>query len=112
MKILSAGQIAQIDAITCDEQHVTSSDLMDRAAHAVFLELKKRYHNMANQHFTIICGKGNNGGDGLVLARILDDNLAEVKIYLIKSADYTSNNLINQKRFLIKGFNFLLKQMI
>lgn len=106
MKILSAAQIAQIDAITCEEQHIASSDLMDRAAHTVFLELKKRYQNMANQHFTIICGKGNNGGDGLVLARILDDNLAEVNIYLVKSADYSSNNLINQKKISDKRIQF------
>lgn len=109
MKILSAPQIAQVDTITCEQQQITSTGLMDRAANAIFLALKKQYGNIAHRHFTIICGKGNNGGDGLAIARMLDDNLADVKIYLLKSANYSSDNLINQKKVSSKLIQYFVE---
>ncbi|UIR57369.1 NAD(P)H-hydrate dehydratase [Sphingobacterium sp. SRCM116780] len=98
MKILSAKQMADVDRATCEEQQITSVDLMERAAHTVFLALKQRYSDLTQQHFTILCGKGNNGGDGLVLARLLDACLADVQVYLWQADRYSADNLLNQQR--------------
>lgn len=69
MKILSAEQIRQVDAETIANEPISSIDLMERAALTCFRRLIKLIP--AAESVTIFCGKGNNGGDGLALARLL-----------------------------------------
>lgn len=98
MKILSAQQINKIDSETLKDQKISGLDLMERAATVVFEEIKKRHPRLEYSTFFIFCGKGNNGGDGLVLARLLDQQQAQVKVYLVDVEDYSADNLANQKR--------------
>lgn len=98
MKILSAQQINKIDSETLKDQKISGIDLMERAATVVFEEIKKRHPRLEYSTFFIFCGKGNNGGDGLVLARLLDQQQAQVKVYLVDVEDYSADNLANQKR--------------
>ncbi|OJZ13935.1 NAD(P)H-hydrate dehydratase [Sphingobacterium sp. 40-24] len=98
MKILSAQQINGIDSETLKDQKISSLDLMERAATVVFEEIKKLHSRLEQSTFYIFCGKGNNGGDGLVLARLLDQQQAQVKVYLVDVKDYSVDNLTNQKR--------------
>lgn len=98
MKILSAQQMNNLDIETLRDQKISSLDLMERAATVVFEEIKKLYPRLECSTFYIFCGKGNNGGDGLVLARLLDQQQAEVKVYLIDVKEYSPDNLFNQKR--------------
>lgn len=69
MKILSASQIKVVDQFTIQNEPVLSIDLMERAAKACVEQLVKLY----DQRYSclIICGPGNNGGDGLAIARLL-----------------------------------------
>ncbi|UQA73628.1 NAD(P)H-hydrate dehydratase [Sphingobacterium siyangense] len=98
MKILSAQQINRIDSETLKDQKISSLDLMERAATVVFEEIKRLHPRLEYSTFFIFCGKGNNGGDGLVLARLLDQQQAQVKVYLVDVEDYSADNLANQKR--------------
>ncbi len=98
MKILSAQQINGIDSETLKDQKISSLDLMERAATVVFEEIKKLHSRLEQSTFYIFCGKGNNGGDGLVLARLLGQQQAQVKVYLVDVKDYSVDNLTNQKR--------------
>ncbi|WP_333621691.1 NAD(P)H-hydrate dehydratase [Sphingobacterium multivorum] len=98
MKILSAQQINGIDSETLKDQKISSLDLMERAATVVFEEIKKLHSRLEQSTFYIFCGKGNNGGDGLVLARMLGQQQAQVKVYLVDVKDYSVDNLTNQKR--------------
>lgn len=68
MQILSAKQIRELDRFTIGNAPIASIDLMERAAKAVFSELLA---SEPHRHVSILCGKGNNGGDGLALARML-----------------------------------------
>ena len=71
-KILNKAQILEHDKITIERQGISSIDLMERAAGECVKHLEKIIKN----HFRkihIVCGKGNNGGDGLVIARILSE---------------------------------------
>lgn len=106
MKILTAQQMMHADVMTCNEQQITSLDLMEKAAQAVFAALKIKYPDLTKQHFTVICGKGNNGGDGLVLARLLDAHLVDVMVYVIRSEVYTHDNSSNQARLSAKQIHF------
>ncbi|WET67555.1 NAD(P)H-hydrate dehydratase [Sphingobacterium sp.] len=98
MKILSAQQMHRVDGETLEDQKISSLDLMERAATVVFEEIKKLHPRLEHSTFFIFCGKGNNGGDGLVLARLLDQQQAQVKVYLMDVEDYSADNLANQKR--------------
>src|SRR5690606_20135872 len=66
MKILSAIQMKQADAHTTVRQQISSLDLMERASNAIFEQLTADFKDFKGS-FTILCGAGNNGGDGLAL---------------------------------------------
>ena len=84
MKIFSAAQIKSWDAYTVSHEAIASIDLMERAATACFNWLVK--NNFVQQPIHIFCGKGNNGGDGLALARLLTLHHFKAKVYVLQSA--------------------------
>ncbi|MBL7741806.1 MAG: NAD(P)H-hydrate dehydratase [Chitinophagaceae bacterium] len=69
MKILNAEDIRLWDQYTIQHEPVSSIDLMERAAGKCVEWLEE--HIRGDIHYTIFCGKGNNGGDGLAIARML-----------------------------------------
>ncbi|MBL7745649.1 MAG: NAD(P)H-hydrate dehydratase [Chitinophagaceae bacterium] len=69
MKILNAEDIRLWDQYTIQHEPISSIDLMERAAGKCVDWLEG--HTYGDIHYTIFCGKGNNGGDGLAIARML-----------------------------------------
>jgi len=69
MEILSAEQIRAWDEYTMKQEPIASIDLMERAAASCLSWLET--NGYLDRQFSIYCGKGNNGGDGLALARML-----------------------------------------
>ena len=88
MKIFNAPQIKELDIYTLQEQKITSAQLMERAADKCATWLRNKYP--IHTHFTIFCGLGNNGGDGLVIARILLAHQYKVTVYVVKHSPNTS----------------------
>ena len=80
MKIFSAAQLKQWDAFTVENEPISSVDLMERAATACCKWLIGK--NFGTFHFHIFCGKGNNGGDGLAIARMLIEHKCLVTVYI------------------------------
>jgi ADP-dependent NAD(P)H-hydrate dehydratase / NAD(P)H-hydrate epimerase len=71
-KILSAEEMREVDRQTTEKYGIPSILLMENAAHAVANVIKEKFcGSVAGKSFLILCGKGNNGGDGAALARIL-----------------------------------------
>lgn len=70
MKILNSGQIKILDQETIAIQNISSWQLMERASEAVTNAILDKIKGQ-QPTFSIFCGKGNNGGDGLAIARIL-----------------------------------------
>jgi len=68
-KIISANQTKQADQYTIENEPILSIDLMERASNA-FVDAIETHLN-PNKSIAVICGTGNNGGDGLAVARIL-----------------------------------------
>lgn len=92
--ILNASQIRAWDAFTIENEPVKSVDLMERSALACFHWLEIR--DLTSRSFHIFCGKGNNGGDGLALGRILLQAGALVELHVLTSenmgtADFQCN---------------------
>ncbi|PIQ46908.1 MAG: bifunctional ADP-dependent NAD(P)H-hydrate dehydratase/NAD(P)H-hydrate epimerase [Cytophagales bacterium CG12_big_fil_rev_8_21_14_0_65_40_12] len=81
IKILSAEQIRQWDEFTIQKEPVSSIDLMERASAAFVQEFTKRVTSDAS--IEVICGPGNNGGDGFAIARMLQLQGFRVKCFLI-----------------------------
>ncbi len=71
MKLFTVKQIAEIDKFTIENEPIKSIDLMERAAQRLFDYLFYEDINFITSSVCIVCGHGNNGGDGLALARHL-----------------------------------------
>lgn len=71
MKILTAGQMAEVDRLTSKIYGVPSILLMECAGRSVAEELAREQPRLARERVLVFCGRGNNGGDGLVAARHL-----------------------------------------
>ena len=82
MKLLTAQQIHEWDAYTIANEPVSSIDLMERAAEACTDFILQT--DLYGKSFKIFCGKGNNGGDGLAIARQLINKGNTVNTYIIE----------------------------
>lgn len=97
MKILSSEQIRNVDEYTIRNEPIRSIDLMERAAKAFTRWFTTRFS--PKYQVTVICGAGNNGGDGLAVARMLNEKNYKVSVYAIrKSASASDDFKINEKR--------------
>ncbi|MUP45787.1 NAD(P)H-hydrate dehydratase [Gramella sp. BOM4] len=94
MKILSAKQLSEADKISMEKQNITSEELMERAASLVFEEIHKRLGS-APIPIKVFCGIGNNGGDGLVVARKLIEHGYEVKVFIVNYSDKRSEDFLS-----------------
>jgi NAD(P)H-hydrate epimerase len=83
MKLLTAAEIRAWDKFTIENEPVTSTELMERASLA-FCEWFMSKHVSTNHPVQIFCGNGNNGGDGLVIARMLSDRMYDVHVYILR----------------------------
>lgn len=79
-KILTSAQAKELDRITMTNQNISSYDLMERAVNVLFNKIRDLY-DIANNHFVIFAGCGNNGGDALGIARKLTENKVDTKVY-------------------------------
>ncbi|MFP5438047.1 MAG: NAD(P)H-hydrate dehydratase [Bacteroidia bacterium] len=85
MKIFETKNIRKADETTISAQNITSYELMERAAGEAFLWIKKRFPDKETT-FHVFCGRGNNGGDGLVIARLLHQDHYPVKVDVVDAA--------------------------
>lgn len=89
MRVCSSSEMHMIDALASEKFNIPTIVLMENAASACISEIK--HFNS----FTVICGKGNNGGDGLAISRRLIGMDKDVKIYLAMGDAYSGDALIN-----------------
>ncbi len=110
MKILTSEQIRKIDAETIAREGIPSLELMKRAATAFYHFFTKRYTNK-NSAVVIFAGVGNNGGDALVVARLLHKSGYPVKAYMVEFSNrYTEDCAHNIRR--MKAENISYKKII
>jgi ADP-dependent NAD(P)H-hydrate dehydratase / NAD(P)H-hydrate epimerase len=90
MKIFTCSQVREIDRFTIENEPVSSAGLMERAAGRLFDWLKRRYERL--RPFVIFVGPGNNGGDGLVLARLFREAGFETAVYYVSFTDKVTDD--------------------
>ncbi|MDB5226799.1 MAG: bifunctional ADP-dependent NAD(P)H-hydrate dehydratase/NAD(P)H-hydrate epimerase [Bacteroidota bacterium] len=84
IKILNTEQIRKVDQYTIQHEPVSAILLMERAAKAFVKQFEKDYSDK-NIHKYVICGSGNNGGDGLAIARLLLNRSHKVTVFIFSS---------------------------
>lgn len=96
INLLTSTQIREAEQFTIANQPIASIDLMERAAEA-FLSDFKKYYPDRRLIISVLCGQGNNGGDGLAIARLLHlDGYRFISVCLVnfqakESEDYSKN---------------------
>ena len=96
MKFFTTDQIRLLDQYTIEHEPITSIDLMERAADALYREFIGNFPYQ--QPVCILAGQGNNGGDALALARILLKSGFEVSVQLVYSDKLSTDCETNRKR--------------
>ena len=100
MKIFSKAQIYEGDKLTAKKQNISSTELMERAGTQIFNWLHIRMQG-AQVPIHVFCGIGNNGGDGLVVARHLHQHGYNVHIYVVDYSKKRSDDfLVNHDRIM------------
>lgn len=100
MKIISARQIKELDQATIAEQQIEKIELMERAAITFVDWFINKYPNK-NRLVQIICGNGDNGGDGMAIGRLLKYLNYKVQMYeLTLSAKNSIGFLVNREQIL------------
>lgn len=82
MKILTAAEMREVDRLTTEKYGVPGLTLMESAGKSVADFIQLQFPNLNRRRILVLCGKGNNGGDGFVTARHLQHNGASVSAYL------------------------------
>lgn len=96
MKIFNTSQVRALDAVTITNEPITSIDLMERAADAVFNAFIETFE--LNRPVFILAGPGNNGGDALALARKLLKINVETSVVLLSSSGLSADCEVNKNR--------------
>lgn len=96
MKILSAPQIKECDQTTI-RTGISSIQLMEKAANACASWIVNNMKNI--KKVQVFCGKGNNGGDGFAVARLLYEKAIDVEVYIDRDKqDFSEDAKINYKK--------------
>lgn len=91
MNILSSSQIRTVDALTIERQTISSIDLMERAAERCTAIISREIP--CETELVVCCGKGNNGGDGLAIARLLKTRGYDaITVVLVHHTEHFSND--------------------
>ena len=78
MRVVTASQMRELDRRATEELGIPSLLLMENAGLQAVLEMERSFSRLRAGRVAVVCGKGNNGGDGLVVARHLFDRGTEI----------------------------------
>src|SRR3954465_13156083 len=96
MRVLSAAQMREADRRTTDDIGIPSLVLMENAGRQAVAAMEAMYSDLLDRQVAVLCGRGNNGGDGFVIARTLVQRGADVAVFLIGSvADVRGDARVN-----------------
>ena len=96
MRILNAAQMREADRRTIEDIGISSLVLMENAGRQVVAALEAAYESRLNGRVAVLCGRGNNGGDGFVVARTLIQRGVDTAVFVIGTiADVRGDARVN-----------------
>ena len=95
MRLLTSDQARFLDHVSMEQFGISSIDLMKNAGKRIASKAKEMLNEYANPTILIVCGKGNNGGDGYAAASILHNDSLSVMIHsMATEKDITNESLV------------------
>ena len=85
MRVLNTAQMREADRRTIEEIGIPSVVLMENAGRQVVAALEATFDDLRQRRVAVLCGHGNNGGDGFVVARTLRQREIEAAVFLVGS---------------------------
>jgi NAD(P)H-hydrate epimerase len=83
MRVLNTQQMREADRRTIDEIGIPAIVLMENAGRQAVAAMEAAFEDLATSHVGVLCGRGNNGGDGFVVARTLVQRGVETSVFLL-----------------------------
>jgi ADP-dependent NAD(P)H-hydrate dehydratase / NAD(P)H-hydrate epimerase len=100
MKVLTAAQMREADRLTTERYGIPGIELMENAGTAIAEFMREKFGDLASRKIAVLCGKGNNGGDGMVVARLLKDFGSDPHVYLFANPGSVEGDAaVNLKRW-------------
>ncbi len=110
MKLLTGTQMKALDRQAIDEYGIPSLELMENAGNQIVSSMFEWNESLAEKRITIVCGKGNNGGDGMVVARLLHEKNVPLEVFCLAEAEACSEETKQQIQ-LLKQNNIDVKHL-
>src|SRR3977135_3573066 len=96
MRVLNSAQMREADRRTVDDIGIPSLVLMENAGRQVVAAMEAMHSDLLERRVAVLCGRGNNGGDGFVVARTLIQRGVDVSVFLMgRVADVRGDARIN-----------------
>lgn len=92
MKLVTAETMRLIDRECIDSRGIPGLKLMENAGSGTVVFMEREIGTLSEKRVAVICGRGNNGGDGFVIARLLRERGADVRVFLVGSCDDVSGD--------------------
>lgn len=94
-KACDASQMRALDRAAAEKGGIPGIILMENAALACVAELKKTFSDLTGKSVAVFCGHGNNGGDGLAIARHLHNMGVNVNVFLTSPGEFNGDAAVN-----------------
>src|SRR6188768_626777 len=98
MIVVTSAQMRELDRLTIHKYGTPSLTLMERAGEGIAAAILQRFARAAKKGVLIIAGKGNNGGDGFVVARLLKKKRIPCEVVLLARQDELSPDAAHNLR--------------
>src|SRR3954465_279054 len=85
LRVLNSAQMREADRRTIEDIGIPSLVLMENAGRQAVAAMEAMYSDLLDRQVAVLCGRGNNGGDGFVIARTLVQRGVDVAVFLIGS---------------------------
>ena len=100
MYIVTARQMQELDSKTIQDIGIPGAVLMENAGRGTFEQMLRHFPDIRQRKVAVLAGKGNNGGDGFVIARCLLNHSCAVKVFLLAQAETISGDAaVNMRAF-------------
>ncbi len=100
MHVVTAEQMKALDRRTIEEAGIPGAVLMENAGRGTFEHMLRLFPDALSRRTAVVCGRGNNGGDGFVIARLLHNAGARVRAFLLAEAERVAGDArINLEAF-------------
>jgi len=103
MLVVTAQEMRELDRLTIEKYRVPSLTLMERAGEGVFKLLQDRFRGAVKGGVLVVVGRGNNGGDGLVVARHLKKKRIPCEVILLAKKENLSRDAAQNLRAFLKA---------